>query len=69
MISAVVPRPIAFVSSLSADGVGNLSPFSYATVISHDPPCVMFSACRKPGGAKKGHVGEHRTRRRSSSCA
>ena len=53
MISAVVPRPIAFVSSLSADGVGNLSPFSYATVISHDPPCVMFSACRKPGGAKK----------------
>jgi len=28
MISAVVPRPVAFVSSLSAEGVGNLAPFS-----------------------------------------
>lgn len=28
MISAVVPRPVAFVSSLSADGIGNLAPFS-----------------------------------------
>lgn len=28
MISAVVPRPVAFVSSLSAQGVGNLAPFS-----------------------------------------
>ena len=30
MISAVVPRPIALVSSLSAEGVGNLAPFSCA---------------------------------------
>ena len=29
MISGIVPRPIAFVSSVSADGVENLAPFRY----------------------------------------
>ena len=29
LISAIVPRPIAFISSLSPDGVQNLAPFSY----------------------------------------
>ena len=52
-ISAVVPRPIAFVSSVSASGEVNLAPYSYAGVVAHDPPTVIFSACRKPGGARK----------------
>lgn len=40
LISAVVPRPIAFVSSMSAEGVANLAPFSYFTALSSDPPLV-----------------------------
>eukprot|EP00285_Hemiselmis_virescens_P011255 CAMPEP_0173379312 /NCGR_PEP_ID=MMETSP1356-20130122/2311_1 /TAXON_ID=77927 ORGANISM="Hemiselmis virescens, Strain PCC157" /NCGR_SAMPLE_ID=MMETSP1356 /ASSEMBLY_ACC=CAM_ASM_000847 /LENGTH=251 /DNA_ID=CAMNT_0014332627 /DNA_START=54 /DNA_END=809 /DNA_ORIENTATION=- len=52
-ISAVVPRPIAFTSTLSADGVQNLSPFSYFNILSHKPPTVAIGICRKPGGAKK----------------
>jgi flavin reductase (DIM6/NTAB) family NADH-FMN oxidoreductase RutF len=38
----VVPRPIAFVSSLSPDGVRNLAPFSFFTVASGNPPVLCF---------------------------
>jgi flavin reductase (DIM6/NTAB) family NADH-FMN oxidoreductase RutF len=39
LISAVVPRPIAFVSTRSKDGTStNLAPFSYFSLINHDPP-------------------------------
>ena len=36
--SLVVPRPIAWVSSLGADGCGNLAPFSYFNVIHGGTP-------------------------------
>ena len=42
--SVVVPRPIAWVSSLSADGVGNLAPHSFFTVSCVDPPMVQFTS-------------------------
>jgi len=42
MIGAIVPRPIAFVSSLDERGVRNLAPFSYFTAVSADPPVVLF---------------------------
>ena len=42
VISAVVPRPIAFISSQSLAGVRNLSPYSYFNVMSHDPPYVCI---------------------------
>lgn len=42
IISTVVPRPIAFVSSLSKDGVHNLSPFSYFNAVSFFPPVSLF---------------------------
>ncbi|KAF8530420.1 hypothetical protein BU17DRAFT_72941 [Hysterangium stoloniferum] len=41
MISGIIPRPIAFVSSLSASGVPNLAPFR--SVVSHDPPLISLS--------------------------
>mmetsp|Transcript_39908 Transcript_39908/g.55483 ORF Transcript_39908/g.55483 Transcript_39908/m.55483 type:complete len:280 (+) Transcript_39908:143-982(+) len=53
VISAYVPRPIALVSTISKDGVVNLAPFSYSGAMSHDPPCICFSVCRKPGGVRK----------------
>ncbi|MBM7517054.1 flavin reductase family protein [Nocardioides nitrophenolicus] len=40
----VVPRPIAWVSSLSAAGVGNLAPHSFFTVASAEPPIVQFTS-------------------------
>src|SRR3989441_6201925 len=44
MIGCVVPRPIAVVSSVDANGVPNLAPFSYFMAITHDPPTIAFSA-------------------------
>jgi flavin reductase (DIM6/NTAB) family NADH-FMN oxidoreductase RutF len=39
LISGIVPRPVGFVSTISEDGKStNLAPFSYFSVISHDPP-------------------------------
>lgn len=37
VISAITPRPIAFISSQDKDGVVNVSPYSYFNVMSHDP--------------------------------
>jgi flavin reductase (DIM6/NTAB) family NADH-FMN oxidoreductase RutF len=42
--SICVPRPIAWVSSLSVDGVPNLAPFSQFTNLSFDPPMIVISA-------------------------
>lgn len=42
LVGAVVPRPIAFVSSLDENGVRNLAPFSFFTVASANPPIVCF---------------------------
>ncbi len=47
MIGSIVPRPIAFVSSLSADGVRNLAPFSFFTGISTQPPTICFTSSRR----------------------
>lgn len=42
LIGSVIPRPIAFVSSLSETGVANLAPFSFFTVASANPPVIGF---------------------------
>ena len=42
--AVIVPRPIAWVSSLSEDGIGNLAPHSFFTVASEDPPIVQFTS-------------------------
>ncbi|MBM6405572.1 flavin reductase family protein [Phycicoccus sp. CSK15P-2] len=44
MTSSVVPRPIAWVSSRSADGVDNLAPHSFFTVASTDPAMLAFTS-------------------------
>jgi flavin reductase (DIM6/NTAB) family NADH-FMN oxidoreductase RutF len=51
---AVLPRPIAFVSTRSADGVNNLAPFSFFNVVCADPPTICFSPMRRgPQALKK----------------
>lgn len=42
--SCVIPRPIGWISSLSADGVPNLAPYSFFNGVAGDPPMVMFSS-------------------------
>ncbi len=42
--SVVVPRPIAWVSTRSADGVDNLAPHSFFTIAGIDPPVVQFTS-------------------------
>jgi len=44
LTALVVPRPIAWVSTLDADGHGNLAPHSFFSVASGRPPIVMFSS-------------------------
>ena len=42
LTGAVIPRPIGFISSISADGIVNLAPFSFFNAICGEPPMVMF---------------------------
>lgn len=42
LISTVVPRPIALISSQSADGVLNCAPYSYFNTVCHDPPLIVI---------------------------
>jgi flavin reductase (DIM6/NTAB) family NADH-FMN oxidoreductase RutF len=49
MIGMVVPRPIAFVSSLDERGVRNLAPFSYFMACTADPPVVCFVSSFRKG--------------------
>lgn len=49
MIGLIVPRPIAFVSTLDTAGVRNLAPFSYFTACSSNPPVVCFCTSVRNG--------------------
>lgn len=53
MIDIIVPRPIAFVSTVSREGNLNLAPFSYFNGVSSQPPMIMISVGRKSDGKKK----------------
>ncbi|MCB9251613.1 MAG: flavin reductase family protein [Flavobacteriales bacterium] len=57
LLGAVVPRPIAFASTISKEGVNNLSPFSFFNVFSANPPILIFSPSRsgRTGETKNTH--------------
>ena len=54
--SICVPRPIAWISSLSKTGVLNVAPFSQFTNVSYDPPMVVFSSSDRGNGNQKDTV-------------
>jgi flavin reductase (DIM6/NTAB) family NADH-FMN oxidoreductase RutF len=54
LISAIAPRPIAWVSTLSSKGQPNVAPFSFFTVVSAQPPLLGFSP--GPRRTKEGRV-------------
>mgnify|MGYP001305959408 CR=1 FL=1 len=49
----IVPRPIAFVSSMSGDGCVNLAPYSFFNAVSYNPPTIVFSSSRHTGDKQK----------------
>lgn len=52
LIGSVVPRPIAWTSTVSTDGVRNLAPFSFFTVASRNPPTLCISVGPRTEGGQ-----------------
>lgn len=53
LTSTIIPRPIAFVTTQSRDGVVNGAPFSYFNIVSDNPPLISISVQRKENGEMK----------------
>ncbi len=53
MASLIVPRPIALITTVNADGVVNAAPFSMFNMLGEDPPIVMVSINRLQDGGFK----------------
>jgi len=52
LIGCVVPRPIAWVSTVDAAGVPNLAPFSFFMGVCQEPPTIAFSSSARGQGRK-----------------
>lgn len=53
LIGGIVPRPIAFVSTISQKGEQNLAPFSFFTGVGSDPMTLLFCPANKDDGSEK----------------
>lgn len=53
LIGAIIPRPIAFISTISLDGKLNLAPFSFFCGVGSDPMMLLFCPANKPDGSEK----------------
>jgi flavin reductase (DIM6/NTAB) family NADH-FMN oxidoreductase RutF len=53
LIGCIVPRPIAFVSTVSPDGRPNLAPFSFFAGVAAEPMTLLFCPANKPDGTEK----------------
>ena len=53
MVGSIVPRPIAFVSTMDTKGILNLAPFSFFTAASANPPVVCFCPMVRRVGMEK----------------
>jgi len=53
LTSFILPRPIAWVTTVGPSGVVNAAPFSFFNAFCEDPPLCMFAANRKPDGQDK----------------
>ncbi|MFC6119449.1 flavin reductase family protein [Macrococcoides bohemicum] len=52
MIGSIIPRPIAFITSKSEEGIVNAAPFSYFNIVTSNPPMISVSIQRKDGVSK-----------------
>ena len=46
LIGSIIPRPVAFVTTQSEDGIVNGAPFSYFNIVSSNPPMVSLAIAR-----------------------
>lgn len=53
LIGTIVPRPIAWVSSMDAQGHLNLAPFSYFNAVCPQPMTLVFALGYTPTGARR----------------
>jgi flavin reductase (DIM6/NTAB) family NADH-FMN oxidoreductase RutF len=53
LTGAVVPRPIGWASTVNKNGVANLAPFSFFTVVCVVPPMISLTIARNPDGSEK----------------
>ena len=53
LIGIVTPRPIAWVTTMDAEGRVNLAPFSFFNAVSANPPVVVFSPALTRDGSRK----------------
>jgi flavin reductase (DIM6/NTAB) family NADH-FMN oxidoreductase RutF len=53
LIGAILPRPIAFVSTISPAGQHNIAPFSFFSGVGSDPMMLLFCPANKPDGSEK----------------
>ena len=53
LIGGIVPRPIAFVSTVSVSGQSNLAPFSFFAGVCSDPMTLLFCPANAPDGGEK----------------
>lgn len=56
LLGGIAPRPIAFASTVDANGQPNLAPFSYFNVFSANPPILIFSPARRMRGNTTKHT-------------
>ena len=56
LLSSVMPRPIALVSTVSAEGTVNLAPFSFFNAVGGNPPAVVFAPSNRADGTAKDTV-------------
>lgn len=52
LVGSIIPRPIAFVTTMSDEGIINGAPFSYFNIVSSNPPMVSLSVQRSEGRQK-----------------
>ena len=53
LVGGVAPRPIAWISTLSVDGVANIAPYSFFNVASCNPPILWYSQVNPRDGKNK----------------
>ncbi|MCP3763454.1 flavin reductase family protein [Domibacillus sp. A3M-37] len=52
LTGSIIPRPVAFVTTLSEKGILNAAPFSYFNIVSSNPPMISVSIQRQHGNMK-----------------
>lgn len=52
LIASVIPRPIAWITTQSPEGIVNAAPFSFFNLASNEPPLISLSLLRKDGEMK-----------------